>query len=120
MLQHSCPLQFRRPLLEKVIVTPYRPEFFSGLIFTTAQVVFITAKVAFMFTPGFTLCVEDYRIQYHLRRQLLVLMSKSNKIERLTEESTPICRFNITRQVRDKAHRVLAKKHPKMTQMLTI
>ena len=59
MLQHSCPLQFRRPLLEKVIVTPYRPEFFSGLIFTTAQVVFITAKVALMFTPGFTLRVED-------------------------------------------------------------
>ena len=29
---------------------PYGPEFFfSGLIFTTAQVVFITAKVAFIF-----------------------------------------------------------------------
>ena len=27
----------------------YRPEFFSGLIFTTAQVVFITAKIAFRF-----------------------------------------------------------------------
>ena len=28
---------------------PYSPEFFSGLIFTTAQVVFITAKIAFIF-----------------------------------------------------------------------
>ena len=28
---------------------PRRPEFFSGLIFTTAQVAFITAKIAFMF-----------------------------------------------------------------------
>ena len=26
------------------------PEFFSGLIFTTAQVAFITAKIAFIFT----------------------------------------------------------------------
>ena len=33
------------------IQIPYRPEFFfsSGLIFTTAQVVFITAKIAFIF-----------------------------------------------------------------------
>ena len=29
---------------------PYRPEFFSGLIFTTAQVVFMTANIAFIFT----------------------------------------------------------------------
>ena len=29
---------------------PYSPEFFSGLIFTTAQVVFITAKIAYIFT----------------------------------------------------------------------
>ena len=28
----------------------YRPEFFSGLLFTTTQVVFITAKIAFIFT----------------------------------------------------------------------
>ena len=28
---------------------PYRPEFFSGLVFTTAYVVFITAKIAFIF-----------------------------------------------------------------------
>ena len=30
----------------------YRPEFFSGLIFTTAQVVFITAKITFIFTKA--------------------------------------------------------------------
>ena len=29
---------------------PYRPEFLSSLIFTTAQVVFITGKIAFIFT----------------------------------------------------------------------
>ena len=28
----------------------YKPETFSGLIFTTAQVVFITVKIAFIFT----------------------------------------------------------------------
>ena len=28
---------------------PYKPEFFTGLIFTTAQVVLITAKIAFIF-----------------------------------------------------------------------
>ena len=27
---------------------PYRPEFFSGLIFTTAQVVHITARIIFI------------------------------------------------------------------------
>ena len=29
---------------------PYSPEFCSGLIFTTAHVVFITAKIALIFT----------------------------------------------------------------------
>ena len=29
---------------------PSSPEFFSGLIFTTAQVVFITVKIALIFT----------------------------------------------------------------------
>ena len=29
---------------------PYSPEFCSGLIFTTAQVVFITAKIVLIFT----------------------------------------------------------------------
>ena len=28
---------------------PYRPEFFLGLIFTTAQVVFITGKIVLIF-----------------------------------------------------------------------
>ena len=27
----------------------YRPEFFSGLIFIPAQVVFVTGKIAFIF-----------------------------------------------------------------------
>ena len=35
---------------EVMVQIQYRPKFFSGLIFTTAQVVFITAKIAFIFT----------------------------------------------------------------------
>ena len=34
----------------------YRPAFFSGLLFTTIWVVFITAKVAFIFTILCTVC----------------------------------------------------------------
>ena len=35
------------------VQTSYRPESFSGLIFTTAQVVFITAQIAFMFKTSY-------------------------------------------------------------------
>ena len=31
------------------VQVPYRPEFFSGFNFTTAQVVFITAKIVLIF-----------------------------------------------------------------------
>ena len=34
---------------------PYRPEFFSGVTFTTAEVVFITSKIAFIFNNLFLL-----------------------------------------------------------------
>ena len=48
---------------------PYRSEFFSGLIFTIAQVVFITAKITFIQIPrsffssvNFTFCAQSSRI----------------------------------------------------------
>ena len=39
---------------------PYKPEFFSGLIFTTAHVMFTTAKIAIKFTSLFAL--YDFQI----------------------------------------------------------
>lgn len=38
---------------------PYRPKFFSGLIFATVQVVFITARITFIFTPLSTVQIYD-------------------------------------------------------------
>ena len=38
----------------------YRPEFFSGPFFTTAEVVFITAKIAFIFTSLFAFQINDF------------------------------------------------------------
>ncbi|RMX53603.1 hypothetical protein pdam_00004343, partial [Pocillopora damicornis] len=38
------------------------PEFFSGLIFTTAEVVFITAKIAFVLTSLFAVQIYDFPI----------------------------------------------------------
>ena len=35
---------------------------YSGLIFTTAQVVFVTAKIAFIFTPLSAVQIYDFRI----------------------------------------------------------
>ena len=51
-------------------VVKMRPEkklrpvqnFFSGLIFTTAQVVFITAKISFIFTSLSTVQIYDFHI----------------------------------------------------------
>ena len=37
---------------------PYRPEFFSGLTFITAQVLFITAKINFI-SVSRTVCLTD-------------------------------------------------------------
>ena len=44
-------MTFAAPVSQRSWVQiPYKPKiFFSGLIFTTAQVVFITAKIAFIF-----------------------------------------------------------------------
>ena len=40
----------------------YRPEFFSGLLFTATQVVFITAKIAFIFTSLTAVQIYDFHI----------------------------------------------------------
>ena len=37
-------------------------NFFSGLIFTTAEVVFITAKIAFVLTSLFAVQIYDFHI----------------------------------------------------------
>ena len=38
----------------------YKPEFFSGLIFTTAQVIFITVKIAFIFMSLTAVRIYDF------------------------------------------------------------
>ena len=40
----------------------YRPEFLLGLISITAQVVFITAKIVFIFTSQFAVHLHDFHI----------------------------------------------------------
>ena len=44
---------------------PYRPEFFSGLIFTTAQVVYITASITFIHV---FICSSNIWLSYILSR----------------------------------------------------
>ena len=53
---------------------PYRPEFFSGPIFTTAQAVFITAKIAFIFTSLFAVHIYDFHISTVNLKTLLFVM----------------------------------------------
>ena len=40
----------------------YRPEFLLGLISITAQVVFITAKIVFIFTSQFAVHLHDFHL----------------------------------------------------------
>ena len=40
----------------------YRPEFLLDLISITAQVVFITAKIVFIFTSQFAVQLHDFHI----------------------------------------------------------
>ena len=56
---HAIPVQRSQ---RSWVQIPYRPEFFSGLIFTTAQVVFITAKIAFIFTSLSAVQIYDFHI----------------------------------------------------------
>ena len=65
--QLACQLSWQStvPVSPKSQVQiPYRPEFvyFLGLIFTTAQVVFITAKIAFIFTSLSAVHIYDFHI----------------------------------------------------------
>ena len=56
---HAIPVQRSQRSWVQIL---YRPEFFSGLIFTTAQVVFITAKIAFIFTSLSAVQIYDFHI----------------------------------------------------------
>ena len=62
----------------------YKPEFLSGLIFTTAQVVFITAKISLIFTPFSGVQIYDSHIftvdYYILLLLLLFLLSQSSSL----------------------------------------
>ena len=52
-------LEKSRPVRSWVHIS-YRPEVFSGPIFATAQVVFITAKIAFIFTSLSAVQIYDF------------------------------------------------------------
>ena len=51
-----------RAVAYRCCVLPYRPESFSGLIFTTAQVVFITVKITSIFTSLSAVQIYDFYI----------------------------------------------------------
>ena len=51
-----------RAVAYRCCVLPYRPESFSGLIFTTAQVVFITVKITSIFTSLSAVQIYDIYI----------------------------------------------------------
>ena len=51
-----------RAVAYRCCVLPYRPESFSGLIFTTAQVVFITVKITLIFTSLSAVQIYDFYI----------------------------------------------------------
>ena len=53
---------------------PYRSELFSGLIFTTAQAVFITAEIAFIFTSLSPVHIYDFHIFTVSLKALLFVM----------------------------------------------
>lgn len=45
-----------------IALIPYRPKFFSGLLLTTAQIVFILVKIAFMFTSLSAVHIYDFHM----------------------------------------------------------
>ena len=51
-----------RAVAYRCCVLPYRPESFSGLNFTTAQVVFITVKITSIFTSLSAVQIYDFYI----------------------------------------------------------
>lgn len=48
------------------VLIPYRPKFFSGLLLTTAQIVFVFVKIAFMFTSLSAVHIYDFHVYSHL------------------------------------------------------
>lgn len=44
------------------VLIPYRPKFFSGLLLTTAQIVFVFVKIAFMFTSLSAVHIYDFHM----------------------------------------------------------
>ena len=50
----------------------YRPEFFSGLIFTTAQEVVITAKITFTFTSLSAVHIIDFHISSYESKTVVI------------------------------------------------
>ena len=52
-------------------IIPYRHQFFSGLIFSTAQVLLVTAKIAFIFMRNSILVTHgSLRVKESLRKVL--------------------------------------------------
>ena len=63
--QLACQLSWysAAPVLQRSWVqSPYKAEFFSGLIFTIVQVVHISARIAFIFTSLSTVQIYDFHI----------------------------------------------------------
>ena len=55
------------------VQVPYRPEFFSGFNFTSAQVVFITAKIVLIFIVVVVVVVAVVKLLFLLSGQPLSL-----------------------------------------------
>ena len=68
-------------IVEAMGSIPCRPEFFSGLIFTTAQVVFIIAKIAFTFTFS-VLLKHRQKLEVEIRQ--ICVMFSYKKVYRLS------------------------------------
>ena len=77
---------------------PYRPEFFSGLIFTTAQVVYITARITFIqvciLLGKHTLICRCYELMYmfihYFLRELLRITNRFSQSYFISNSSPPL------------------------------
>ena len=61
------------------IQTPYRPECFSGLILTTAQVVFTTARTTFISTSLSAVHIYNFQILIIKKKQSKTKQREKNK-----------------------------------------
>ena len=77
---------------------PYRPEFLSGLIFTTAQVVYITARITFIqvciLLGKHTLICRCYELMYmfihYFLRELLRITNRFSQSYFISNSSPPL------------------------------